>query len=225
MEDAEIINLWKSYHKKLDESLSINKKNTEDITKLKVRSFLMSMKPIKIFTILAGIAWVGFVDVIIIALFQEASPFFLVSAGIQVILTKIAIGIYVYQLVLMHQMDISESVISAQNKLANLKLSTLWVTRVLFLQLPVWTTFYCTVNMFKYGNPVGLAIQVLITLLFTFAAVWLFFNIRYENVGKKWFQLIFNGIEWNPIVKSMELLGQIEEYKTGNHTLNENLSY
>lgn len=225
MEDTEIINLWKSYHIKLDESLMLNRKNTEDITRLKVGSFLSSMKPMKIFTVLAGILWVGFVDLILIAVFPAASPFFLISAGIQVTLTKIAIGIYVYQLVLIHQTDISESVLSAQNKLANLKLSTLWVTRILFLQLPVWTTFYCTADMFRYGNPAGIAVQLLITFLFTFVAVWLFFNIRHENVGRRWFQLIFNGIEWNPIIKSMELLGQIEEYRTGDETSGRNLSY
>jgi len=41
---------------------------------------------------------------------------------------------------------------------------------------------------------------------FTVIAIWLFFNIKYENKNKKWFQLIFNGKEWTPLMKSMELL-------------------
>ena len=69
MEDTEIINLWK-LTKKLDESLVLNRKNAEDITKIKVRSFLESMKPLKIFTMLIGIIWVGFVDILIINLFH-----------------------------------------------------------------------------------------------------------------------------------------------------------
>ena len=40
MEDKELINLWKAYDKKLEETLSINKKNAEEITKLKVQSCL-----------------------------------------------------------------------------------------------------------------------------------------------------------------------------------------
>src|SRR5674476_792179 len=88
MEDIEIINLWKSYDKKLNENLLLNRKNAEDITKLKVRSFLASMKPLKIFTIVVGIIWVGFVDVLIIRLFHIANPFFLVSAGIQSLLPQ-----------------------------------------------------------------------------------------------------------------------------------------
>src|SRR5665648_603240 len=88
MEDTEIINLWKSYDKKLEENLRFNKKNAEDITKIKVQSFLSSMKPMKIFIVLAGIAWVGFLDTLIINLFHVASPFFLVSAGIIVLLNN-----------------------------------------------------------------------------------------------------------------------------------------
>lgn len=214
MEDIEIINLWKSYDKKLNENLLLNRKNAEDITHVKVQSFLASMKPLKIFAIVVGIIWVGFVDVLIINLFRIATPFFLISAGIQSLLTTLAIGVYLYQLILIHQVDISEPILATQDRLAHLKSSTLWVTRILFLQLPIWTTFYWTKGMFENGNMALLVIQIVVTLLFTFLAVWLFRNIRYESRNKKWFRLIFSGKEWDPVIKSMELLSQVNEYKT-----------
>ena len=221
MEDTEIINLWKSYDKKLDESLVFNRKNAEDITKMKVRSFLACMKPLKIFTILLGIVWVGFVDILIIKLFPVANLFFLISAGIQVLLTKLAIGIYLYQLILIGQVDISEPILRTQEKLSRLKSSSLWVARLLFLQFPVWTTFYWNKSMLQNGNIVLYVLQMVVTLLFTFLAVWLFCNIKYENKDKKWFRLIFNGKEWNPVIKSMALLSEIDEYKNENKTRNE----
>ena len=228
MENTEIINLWKSYDKKLEENLLLNRKNVEDITKMKVQSFLASMKPLKIFTILVGIAWVGLGGIIIINLFIHAftkvSPFFLFSAGIQVLLTAIALVIYIYQLILIHHVDISEPIFATQEKLARLKSSTLWVTRILFLQLPVWTTFYWNESMLENGNIFLYTIQIVVTLLFTFLAVWLFRNIKYENRDKKWFRLIFNGTEWNPLIKSMELLSQIDEFRIENKTANENAS-
>lgn len=217
MEELEMINLWKSYDKKLEENLLLNRKNAADITQLKVGSFLSSMKPLKIFTILAGILWVAFVDMIIINLFSIASPIFLISAAIQVLLTKLAIGIYLYQLILIHQVDISEPVLATQDKLARLKSSTLWVARLLFLQLPVWTTFYWNQSMLENGNMVLYIIQIAVTLLFTFLAVWLFVNIKFENRDKKWFRLIFEGKEWTPVIKSMELLSQIEEFRKKDH--------
>jgi len=222
MEDTEIINLWKSYDKKLEENLRFNKKNAEDITRIKVQSFLSSMKPMKIFIILAGIIWVGFVDTLIINLFHVASPFFLVSAGIHVLLNKVAIVIYFYQLILIYQVDISEPVMATQEKLVRLRSTTLWISRLLFLQLPVWTTFWWNEVMFQEWTVFQWIISGSVTLAFAFAAIWLFFNIKFENRDKKWFRLLFTGIEWNPLVKSMELLSQIDEYKSENITSGEN---
>jgi len=216
MEDSEILNLWKSYDKKLDENLLLNRKNAEDITKMKIQSFLASTKPLNIFTILVGIIWVGLVDVLIINLFPVANPFFLISAGIQVLLTKLAIGIYLYQLILIHRVDISDPILATQEKIARLKSSTLWVARLLFLQLPAWTTFYWNESMLENDNIVLYTLQIMVTILFTFLAVWLFRNIKYENRDKKWFSLIFTGKEWSPVIKSMELLSQIDEYRIEN---------
>jgi len=221
MEDTEIINLWKSYDKKLEENLQFNKKNAEDITKIKVQTFLSSMKPMKIFIILAGIVWVGFLDTLIINLFHVASPFFLVSAGIIVLLNKVAIGIYLYQLILIYQVDISEPVLATQEKLVRLRSTTLWISRLLFLQMPVWTTLWWNEFMLQEWNVFQWLITGSVTLAFAFAAIWLFFNIKYENRDKKWFRLLITGIEWNPLVKSMELLSQIDEFKTENKTSNE----
>lgn len=212
MQETEILNLWKIYNKKLEENLVLNKKNTEDITRIKVKSFLSSMKPIKLFTILVGIMWVVFVDVIIFSHLQDANLFFLLSAGIQVVLTKAAIAIYFYQLILIHRVDISEPVVATQLRLARLKSTTLWVARLLFLQLPVWTTFYWNQSMLENGNLTLYIIQAITTLVFSYLAVWLFVNIRYENKNQKWFRLIFDGKEWTPVIKSMELLNQLDEY-------------
>jgi len=214
MEDIEIINLWKSNDKKINENLLLNRKNAEEIIKMKAQSLLSSMKPLKIFAIAFGIIWVGIIDNLIINLFYIANPFFLVSASIQSLLTTLAIAIYVRQLIIIEQIDINEPILKTQEKIARLKSSTLWVARLLFLQLPVWTTFYWNESMFEHGNTFLYILQVIVTISFTFIAIWLFLNIKYENRHKKWFKLIFNGKEWTPVISSMELLSQIDEYKT-----------
>jgi hypothetical protein len=213
MEDKELINLWKTYDKKLEENLSLNKKNAEDITKLKLHSHLASMKPIKIFTIIVGILWVVFVDILIFIAFKVGISFFLISAIIQVLLTKLAIGVYIYQLVLINRVDISDSILATQEKIATLKSSTIWITRLLFLQFPVWNTFYWTEAAWENGGILWYIIQIPLTAAFTYLAVWMFFNIKYENRDKKWFRMIFKGKEWTPLMKSMEMLKQIEAYK------------
>ncbi len=215
MEDRSIINLWKSYDQRLEASLSLNHKNFAEITGMKVQTLLGSMKPIKIFTILVGLIWVGFVDFILLNSWEIASPFFLVSAGIQVLLTKVAIIIYVYQLILLDRVDLTEPVCEVQATIARLKSSTLWVTRLLLLQLPVWTTFYWHESMFQNGNTLLWAVQILVTAAFIGMAIWLFLNIKMENHTRKWFNLIFKGKEWTPLLKSLALLEQVAEYKDG----------
>ena len=43
---------------------------------------------------------------------------------------------------------------------------------------------------------------------------WEFFkNIRFENRDKKWFKFLLSGKEWDPMMKSADLLQQIEEAK------------
>lgn len=213
MQDTEILGLWKAYDQKLEETLLINRRNAIEITNIKTKSLLSSMTPLKIFTIAIGIVWVCFVDLIIVSSFSYASPFFTLSAVIQVLLTKIAILIYVYQLVVIQRVNINEPVLQTQEKLSSLKSSTLWVARLLFLQCPVWTTFYLSKSMIANSGGIFFIIQILITVAFGYISVWLFLNIKYENRHKKWFKLIFNSKEWDPIIKAMDLLEQVKEYK------------
>ena len=220
MKELELKKLWQTTNEKLEENFFINKKNTDDITRIKVHSILGSMKPIKIFTLLVGILWVGIGVIVLGSIylnsFTEANKFFLFSASIQVFLTAMALFVYLYQLITIYQLDLTDPIVGTQKKLSSLKISTLWVNRILLLQLPVWTTFWWNESMLADWD----ISQWLVTLFFTFSlttiAIWLFFNIKYENRNKKWFQVLFSGKEWTPLMKSMELLEQMEDYNGQN---------
>ena len=213
MEDMELINLWKSYGKTLEESLSLNRKNAEDITRMKVKSLLSSMRPVKVFAIVVGLIWVLFLVALLKGVYSIATPFFLIAAGAQAALTLFAVVVYVYQLILIQQVEIDEPILLTQEKLAKLKSSTIWVPRILFLQLPLWTMFYWNKSMLQNGNMILYIIQVLVTVGFLVLAIWLFRNISFANRDKKWFKLLFNGPEWTPLMKSMEMLEQVRDYK------------
>ncbi|KOY85472.1 hypothetical protein AD998_04270 [bacterium 336/3] len=216
MEEFNLKQMWQSYHQKLEDVLLINKQQTEEISTLKAQSFISSMKPIKIFTIIIGVLWVLMVDYIVINLtlyaFSSTSIFFLISAGLQSLITKIAIGVYLYQMYLIHNIDISHSIIQTQEQITRLQASTLWVTRILFLQLPLWTTFYWGDYVFE--NLWVFALQMSVISIFVYVAVWLFLNIKKENRDKKWFLLIFKGKEWTPLLNAMKALEQIDDFKT-----------
>jgi hypothetical protein len=219
MNELELKKLWQSTNMKLEESLVITGNNPDEITKMKIYNFLGSMKPIKIFTLLTGILWVSITGTVVVKLFPEVNLIFLFSAIVQIGLTAMALIIYIYQLIKIYKIDVTDPIVKTQNRLANLKTSTLWITRILFLQLPVWTTFYWNTSMLENGNWFLWIIQGVVTLSFTCVAIWLFINIRYENKDKKWFKFIFSGKEWTPLIKSIEILEQIEDYKDKKHNL------
>jgi len=217
MKETELTALWKAYDQKLEEHLQVNRQHAADITRLKVQSALSSMKPSKIFTLFIGLIWVSLGSTVVFNLAvyapDKVSIFFLLSAGFQLILTAIALVVYLYQLILIRQVDISEPVLAVQERLARLRSSTLQVTRILFLQLPAWTTFFWSESMFEHNHTSLLILPVAITLIFTAATPWLFFNIKYENRDKWWFRFIFSGKEWDPILQAMEMLEQLKGYQ------------
>jgi hypothetical protein len=76
-----------------------------------------------------------------------------------------------------------------------------------------WTTFLWNSTMLQEWNALQWAIVLTVTGSFTFIAIWLFFNAKYENRDKKWFKHIFSGKEWTALMKSIELSGQVNEFK------------
>ncbi len=216
MNELELKKIWQTSNEKLEKALAFNRINSSEISRLKVYHFISSMKPIKLFTLLVGLLWVGLGTIVLSHAYvyelDRINIFFILSATVQVGLTAIALLIYLHQLITIYQVDISEPILKTQKKIASLKMSTLWVTRILFLQLPLWTTFWWNEVMLQEWNVFQWLITGSVTLGFVLVAIWLFFNIKFENRDKKWFKLIFNGKEWTPLMKSMELLEQLDEY-------------
>lgn len=219
MNENSLKKLWQKSNEQLDQNQLITKQYIEDITQLKVQSLLSPIKPIKIIGIIVGLIWVVLGTIMLVFLFNNAfeklSPYFVFAASLQLIITAIALVIYIYQTILIYQIDLTEDIISTQEKLTQLKSSSLLVTRILFLQLPLWSIFYWHKSMFQNGNIILWIIQIIITLTLTILSIWLFFSIKYENKDKKWFQWIFSGKEWSPIIKAMELNNEIRNFKNG----------
>ncbi|MCC7148166.1 MAG: hypothetical protein IT216_02975 [Saprospiraceae bacterium] len=217
MNELELKTLWQTSNEKIENNLFISQVNTIEISRLKIVNLLNSMKPVKLVTLIIGIFWVGIgafiLSNIYVNAYSEANKYFLFSATIQVLLTAMALFIYIYQLIEINQIEIYEPVLKVQEKLAHLRMATLWSAKILFLQLPVWTTFWWNETMFSNWNILQWAMTAIITLLFTIIAIWLFFSIKIENKNKTWFKWIFNGREWTPLLKSIELLDNINEYK------------
>ena len=82
---------------------------------------------------------------------------------------------------LINKIDYSEPLFIIQKKISILKIFTLSVTPIRFLQLPVWAIFYWNEKMFVDENWVFVAIQIMDASPFTYFALWVFFSVKYEN--------------------------------------------
>ena len=215
MNDTDLKYLWQTGNEQIAISQKSDKTSLDNLTKRNVSHFLSSMKPIKIFTLLVGLLWVFGIGYVLIKLsinaYDQVSLYFLYSAYFQVMLTAMAVIIYIIQLSTLYSIDFNKPVVILQKTLIKLKASTLNVTRILILQLPFWTTFYWNESMFKNGTLPLFILQGAVTISFTYLSLWLFFHLKFENADKWWFKLLLQGKEWEPLITSINILNEMEE--------------
>ncbi|SDL11550.1 hypothetical protein SAMN05421823_104416 [Catalinimonas alkaloidigena] len=219
MNDLELKSLWAAYDQKLEQSLALNRALLSDVKKMKAASVVASLKPLKHFAILVGIPWVLFLNVLLVTFFSVGSPMFLISVGLVSLLTTLAIGFYIYDLVLIYQIDTSESVLDVQEKLAKLQTATLWSGRLMWVQMPLYSTFYLTQGMVAHAGTWFWVVQLGITSLLAVVGLWLFFNLKPENQSKRWFRLLMQGREWDAVRQAQDLLKQVQAYKASETTV------
>ena len=215
MNDTDLKYLWQTGNEQIAISQKSDKTSLDKLTKRNVSHFLSSMKPIKIFTLLVGLLWVFSIGYVLIKLtinaYDQVSLYFLYSAYFQVMLTAVAVILYIIQLSTLYSIDFNKPVVILQKTLINLKASTLNVIKILILQLPFWTTFYWNESMFKNGTLPLFILQGAVTISFTYLSLWLFFHLKFENADKWWFKLLLQGKEWEPLITSIDILNDMEE--------------
>ena len=215
MNDTDLKYLWQTGNEQIAISQKSDKTSLDKLTKRNVSHFLSSMKPIKIFTLLVGLLWVFSIGYVLIKLtinaYDQVSLYFIYSAYFQVMLTAVAVILYIIQLSTLYSIDFNKPVVILQKTLINLKASTLNITKILILQLPFWTTFYWNESMFKNGTLPLFILQGAVTISFTYLSLWLFFHLKFENADKWWFKLLLQGKEWEPLITSIDILNDMEE--------------
>ena len=218
MEDIELINMWKACDQKMNEakvlnlqSWAVNMKTFEYLQTHKARSKLRHVSNFKKWAVVLGFLWVLFLGMLAVGNHFQ-NPFFTVSVIILMLFSIVAVAGYIKHIVLINEINYSESIIDAQKKLTALQASTINVTRVLWLQMPFYTTFFWSAKWMTSDYKFWV-IAIPITLVFTFLAVWLYRNISFKNAEKKWVKLLMGNIEWTSLTNAKKYLEEIEEFK------------
>ena len=139
MEDSELKDLLETYNNKLEEakvlslqSWVLNYKCYETIQSQKAKSKLKSLATFKMVAVVLGILWVSFLGYLLYYSLEMSKIFFVISVGAIMLITSIAIIVYVYHIVLINKINNSENVLKTQETIARLQLSTINIGRILF---------------------------------------------------------------------------------------------
>ncbi len=213
MEDITLKTLWKAQDEKLDRTMKLNLFILESLQKQKAQSKLNSLARLKLAAVTLGIVWALFLGVLIYGN-KLQNIYFTISVGMIMLITILAIAVYIKHIVLIRQLDYSQSITDTQKKLSKLQAST-FNSRFILLQTPFYTTWFWSTQMINSGIKFWL-IAVPITLVFTLLTLWLYRNLTPGKMHKKWVNaLIKNDPEHTSIIKAQNFLNEIEEFKKG----------
>jgi hypothetical protein len=213
MEELELKSIWNAYDKKLERSLRLNIRMFEDLQTGKAKSKLNALLSIKVVGVVIGILWMAFLGFLVFAV-NFKNLWFSGSVLLIMIFTVIAIVRYIDHIILINQINYTESITNTQAKLAELQLSTIHTTRFVWLQLPFYATFFWNTQWITEGDKGFWLIAFPIAVLLALLAIWLYKNITPENLHKNWVKkFMMIGMEYQYALSASELLQEIEEFK------------
>ena len=216
MEETNFVLLWKKQYEKIDQSLAINKRILKETISQKAKSALRSLIRIKATGIVVAVIWLLLLGAALsfaILHYSSAANYFIVSIAAIFLINVKALYDYIKHLAWVNNINYDGSITEIQKKLARLQLSIFQHVRVMFLQLPFWTTFYLSDKWFPQSvSWMYIIFQILFTALFTYIAFWLYKNISLANASKKWVQVLIQGAGGKSVSKALEFYKEIEEF-------------
>ena len=212
MEDIKLQKIWKSYDQKLEHVLAINKELAMDLTRIKLNKQIGRLYRPKWIAIILGMPYtLLLIAVTIIASFAKAYFVAIGFGAISLIMTVLLIS-YFYHLYLISQVKNNEDILSTQQLLSKLRISSFNSLKLVVFQLPFWAICWISVDAFKESPVIYGGINLLVFLLLTFITYWLYKQLSHRNRNSKIRDFFLSGNEWEPIVKSTAILEQIKEY-------------
>jgi len=217
MEEQDIINLWKAQNVKIEQTLAINKQLLKEVVTQKARSAVSTFNRSKGWGIISFVIYLVILGNILAYAIRHYSPglnYFIVSFAAIILINIKGLSDYIKHLVWVNAINYEGSITDIQEKLTKVQLSVVKHVRVMFLQLPFWTTFYLSSNWFPRDMGWGyLVFQALLTGSFAYAAWWLYTNQTIANLDKRWFRKLIAGSGGASIMQALIVYKEIEEFK------------
>ncbi|AKP52610.1 hypothetical protein [Cyclobacterium amurskyense] len=217
MKEQNILNLWKAQDSKIEQILKLNTEILKEQISQRSKKALFGLKAEKITGLVFGSLYLFILGGLLaytIKYSPFANNFFLVAIAV-IFLINIKVFIdYIKHLVMASQIDFTGPVIAIQQELMELKFNLVRDMRFWYLQLPFYTLFQLGFIDFSSNIPmVWLVIQLVITFLFTLAAIWIFIHMKPKNASDKKVKWLIDMAGGKQIEKATEHLMEIKNYR------------
>ena len=211
MEESMIKQLWQEYDQKLEKSLQLNYKIIREMQTKKIEDHINSFRRNQFFGVVVGILFTVFLVFLVVNSLNNI--YFAISIGLIALFNIFAVAAYIRHLAMLERVSITDSITRTQEKLAAIQSSFNMVGRIMVLQTPFWCTFWYSQQLVDHGGTTFWAINLTVLALFTILSVYLFNTLTYKNIHRRWVRSFIESFGGKKIIKAMEFLKEIEEYK------------
>lgn len=211
MNELDLKNMWQSYDKKLDHLLEVNHKQLKEIQTIKAKSKISAFKRNHLLVMLTGVAWVWFLGFLLYHM--RGNIYFTISVGLIVLFNVFAVLCYLRHIIILSQINFSETITETQQKLAGVYTSYVQAVRVLLLQAPLYCTWWYTEELVLNGGSVFWIIQFVIVALFTGFSIYLFRKLSLKNSSGNWVKRTDKIFGAEKLQHAIAFLNEIKEFK------------
>jgi len=211
MEELNIKQLWHAYDLKLEKSLQLNQKIMNELQAQKAESNISSFRRGQVAGVVLGVLWALFL--VFWTIIGHRNIYFAGSMGTIALFNIFAVATYIKHLALLDQVNVADNITVAQQKLATIQASLSNSGRIMILQTPFWCTFWYNQQLVDHGGSIFWIINLTAVALFIGLSVYLYKKLTYKNIHIKWVKAFIEGFGGKKLIKAMEFMNEIEDYK------------
>jgi hypothetical protein len=220
MEDDELRSIWHHYDQKMEDarvlnlqSWALNLQCFHSLQTQKAASTLDRLARFKTRAVVFGVIWVLLLGLLVYGNHFE-NPYFFISLGMIILISVVVIVYYIREIRQIRRIDYSEEITIAQERLSRLQLSTIRGTRLAWLQLPFYCTWFWHRSWVHFDSLNFWLILFPITLFFVLLTIFLYRNISVDKLSRRWVRaLLMTGPEYKSLVEAKKFLGEIDAFK------------
>lgn len=221
MELSELKSIWQAYDTKLEKSLKLNMRCLEMIQSQKAKSKLKPLLWPRIAEVMLHsivIIWLAGFLIKNISVIQ-----YVLSASALILFFAIAFANGIKQIILLKEIDNNEDILTIQKKLTLLQSHLADYIRLTFLCMPTYLAYpiigfkvlgnFDMVSKLSHNWWIG---QLVFTIILIPVCIWLYNQVTYRNIHKKWVRYIIENSAGTRISKAMEFVKDIDDMKKEN---------